>query len=442
MASGREGLQVGHCDIRQRLTHTQSQCHDTLILLTLQRAEKLTTIVLIQELQNQPKQQLELTIFWNRLLVRNCRCDRRYLTNLGLDRYRNLSSFSQKLRFLIDIQITIFDKFHEALHSSLEAYLALTSSIARTVQGISKEEQAKVQALGGLERLCRVYGSAEYLEKKMRDWSDDVFFLELWDELQFRARKKVKQSENIAGDLSVLDVAGRTSNNVGSELDSGALFDETAGAYRRLRVRTEEIIQETLNYDIRESFRPYGRVSSWASINSDSQVSVVFSTSAELDRPFQTVTSYLSFLKKALAEAALRRISRQLSLSLQSFLWDHVVLRNSFSTSGVTQFRRDMEALWAVFDRYIGLGQGRMGMKKLANALDLITLPIKARGEGGDSIAEVGPDYTKQLSLWEVEKRVFKSNESARAILEELGLDDLTESEARTVLEKRVELAS
>ena len=90
------------------------------------------------------------------------------------DRYRPLFSFSQRLRFLIDIQIAIFDKFHDRLQSGLEAYLTLTSSIARTMQGISKEDQANVEGMGGLERLCRVYGSAEYLEKKMRDWSDDV----------------------------------------------------------------------------------------------------------------------------------------------------------------------------------------------------------------------------------------------------------------------------
>ncbi|OCL09950.1 hypothetical protein AOQ84DRAFT_254038, partial [Glonium stellatum] len=105
------------------------------------------------------------------------------------DRYRPLTSFSQKLRFLIDIQISIFDRFHERLHSGLEAYLSMTSSIGRTVQGISKEEQAKLQGLEGLERLCRIYGSADYLEKAMRDWSDDLFFLELWEELQDRARR-------------------------------------------------------------------------------------------------------------------------------------------------------------------------------------------------------------------------------------------------------------
>ena len=90
------------------------------------------------------------------------------------DRYRPLTSFSQKLRFLIDIQISVFDRFHERLHGSLEAYLTMTSTIGRRVQGISQEEQASLQGIGGLDRLCRVYGSAHYLERAMRDWSDDI----------------------------------------------------------------------------------------------------------------------------------------------------------------------------------------------------------------------------------------------------------------------------
>lgn len=90
------------------------------------------------------------------------------------DRYRPLTSFSQKLRFLIDIQIAIFDKLHELLRSNLEAYLTMTTSIGRAVAGVSKEEQERLLGVEGLERLCKTYGSADYLERAMRDWSDDV----------------------------------------------------------------------------------------------------------------------------------------------------------------------------------------------------------------------------------------------------------------------------
>ena len=40
--------------------------------------------------------------------------------------------------------------------------------------GVTKEEQEKLLGVEGLERLCKTYCSADYLERAMRDWSDDV----------------------------------------------------------------------------------------------------------------------------------------------------------------------------------------------------------------------------------------------------------------------------
>ena len=85
-----------------------------------------------------------------------------------------MTSFSQKLTFLIDIQIAIFDKLHERLLGNLEAYLSRTTSLVRAIGGVTREEQARLLGVEGLEHLCKTYGSADYLEKAMRDWSDDV----------------------------------------------------------------------------------------------------------------------------------------------------------------------------------------------------------------------------------------------------------------------------
>lgn len=90
------------------------------------------------------------------------------------DTYRPLISFSQRLLFLIQIQIEILDQFHDRLSNSIEAFRVLNSSIARAVQGTNKDELASLSGVGGLERLCRVYGSSAYLEEAMRDWNDDI----------------------------------------------------------------------------------------------------------------------------------------------------------------------------------------------------------------------------------------------------------------------------
>lgn len=348
------------------------------------------------------------------------------------DRYRPLTSFSQKLRFLIDIQITIFDRLHSRLHDSLEAYLTITSSIARTVQGVSRESQAELRGLGGLERLCRVFGSAEYLEKKMRDWSDDIFFLELWDELQDRARRST--GKNLAGPMSIEDVAERTSSAVGSEKDTGALFDETAGAYKRLRVRSEGIIQDMLIHSIRENLRPYGRINPWSSLSS-SEPTTSLALTAELDAAVQQVNEYLSFLSKVLAPAPLRRIVRQVALAIQAFLWDHVLMRYTFSASGIDQFQRDVEVIWGTMDRWLGEGQSEIGMRKLKEALLLLNLPAKSE-QSEETEEDVG------LGLWEVDKKIFRDNFEGREVLEELGLEVLELGDARNVLQRRIELGN
>lgn len=60
--------------------------------------------------------------------------------------------------------------------------------------------------------------------------------------------------------MSIEDVAGHTSSAVGNRNDEGALFDETAMAYNKLRTRTEEIINEMLIGSLKESLRSYSRV--------------------------------------------------------------------------------------------------------------------------------------------------------------------------------------
>ncbi|EEA27470.1 hypothetical protein EYB25_001535 [Talaromyces marneffei] len=363
------------------------------------------------------------------------------------DLYRPLSSFSQKLRFLIDIQITIFDQFHERLHSGLEAYLAMTSTIGRTVQGA---DQGSLEGVAGLDRLCRIFGSAEYLEKKMQDWSDDVFFLDLWYELQDRVRRNQGDGKNVVGPMSVAEVAQRTSQAVAEtsqgRSSEGALFDETASAYRRLRLRSESIIVSTFSSEVQSSLRPYSRVSMWSSLSAPS-ASYPHPLTSELTHTVRIISSNLSFLARVLGTAPLRRINRQVLLSLQTFILDNVILRHSFSAAGVSQLTSDIDHLCGVIDSSLSHHssstdyQGEAGrvMRKLSESLVLLGLRIKPQGTKSDDNTE---SREAELGLWEVERKLFANNESAREVLSELEIETLTEAEARAVLEKRVELRS
>ncbi|KAB8659313.1 hypothetical protein FH972_026202 [Carpinus fangiana] len=339
------------------------------------------------------------------------------------DHYRPLTSFSQKLRFLIDIQISIFDRFHERLHSGLEAFMSLTSSLGRTVQGASAADLAAVQGVAGLERLCRIYSSAEYLERAMRDWGDDVFFLDLWTELQARARGGGK----VTNDLSVQEVAQRTSATLDPDDDknidpshTGALFDETAGAYGRLRARSENVVVETIISAVRDALRTFARTAAtWTTMDA-SMDETSLSVSPDLASLLSTLSTDFAFLRKAIAPLPMRRITRSVGRSIESYIWDRIILANKFTMTGATQLATDVAAVEA------RLGYDSASMRRCHDALSL--LGLKEKPEDG----EVG--------LWDVDKRLFADNESAREMLEELCLDNINENDARKVLRRRAEV--
>lgn len=363
--------------------------------------------------------------------------------------YKPLLSFSQKIRFLIDIQITIFDLFHERLHSGLEAYLAMTSTIGRTVQSsTSRGSKASLEGTAGLERLCRIFGSAEYLEKKMQDWSDDVFFLELWYELQEHVAQNNRTGRPVAGPMSVAEIAARTSSSVTNnnhdshgEKVEGALFDETSASYRRLRMRSESIILSALVTSVQTSLKPYSHISTWTSLSSSSDSKNPAVPSLDLAPALRTLSTELAFISRVLAVAPRRRVTHKLLLAVQTYVWDNILMRNTFSTLGAAQLKLDIENICSTVDITIGVAGNEASsistIQKLKDALGLLNLKITPKREPSES--SVVPS---ELGLWDVEKQLFADNESARNVLLVLGIETLTEQEARSVMEKRVEVRS
>lgn len=87
--------------------------------------------------------------------------------------YERIRRFSHKLRFLIDIQLEILDEYHGRLRDSLEAYSAITSTLGRTLHGVTKEQAAAIEGTGALETMCKIIGSADHIVTTLRDWSNE-----------------------------------------------------------------------------------------------------------------------------------------------------------------------------------------------------------------------------------------------------------------------------
>ncbi len=87
--------------------------------------------------------------------------------------YERIRRFSHKLRFLIDIQLEILDEYHDRLRDSLEAYYSITSTLGRTLHGVTKEQLAALEGTGAFETLCRVLGSSDHVVSTLKDWSNE-----------------------------------------------------------------------------------------------------------------------------------------------------------------------------------------------------------------------------------------------------------------------------
>lgn len=240
--------------------------------------------------------------------------------------------------------------------------------------------------------------------------------------------------------MSYDDVKDRTSAAVGQKREDGALFDETAAAYSMRRKAAQELLVGALVESHNKAFRAYTTRVQWTTVGETAIVGkfapvIGFITlsdittdelaiTPELDEPLRILQRNFDFLVKALSTAAFRRVWREALIKLQDHLWQTVLMRQSFTTYGATQFRRDGVALVAVVERYIP--NGSSVLDSLTEGMQLLSLPVETGEAGG-------------LTLKKASDRVFTDNEEARKVLEELNLEELSPQSARNILQRRVE---
>ncbi|KAI1112879.1 RINT-1 family protein [Nemania sp. NC0429] len=337
--------------------------------------------------------------------------------------YERVRRFTHKLRFLIDIQLEILDEYHDRLKDSLDAYYTITSTIGRTLHGVTREQLAALEGTGAFETLCKVLGSADHIVNTLKDWSNEEFFITLWEELQARAHKNSGR-EILAGGMSHEHVKDRISSAVGTNEDTGILFDETIAAYSARRKTAEEFLVSALIDSHQKAFRPYLGKPQWTTISSDLEIDPSqLAITPELDEPLQILQRNLTFLASALSTAVYRRIWRTPLEKLEDMLWGDVLLRQNFTTLGAAQFVRDLQAIFSLVDRHIP--DSSTGMGTLRDGAQLLSLPV-ATADGG-------------VTLQQASDRIFTDNTEAKKTLAELELDSLTPVLARKILQRRVE---
>jgi hypothetical protein len=256
--------------------------------------------------------------------------------------------------------------------------------------------------------------------------------------------------------MTVADVAARTSNTINSqpgtpseentlEFEEGALFDETAALYTRVRSRAEGVMADLLSNNIRQSLNAYIRVNSWSSLAPlpSQGAEAQLPTSAELDGLIQNLTTLLSYLVRAVGTVPLRRLTKPMLQTIENTILNQVILTHTFSGAGASHLRTDVAAIGTVIAKYLDRRLVDLSFGKLNQATALLNTPVRAKAQQETEDSEDDSEETEEVGLFEAGKRLFEgSGEDAKALLDQLGLDRLSIGEARKILSHRVELGS
>ncbi|KAG5985172.1 hypothetical protein E4U55_000808 [Claviceps digitariae] len=354
-------------------------------------------------------------------------------------KYARLRKLRHKIKFLTDVQLDILDGYHDRLRGSLEAYQSITSTLGRTLHGATKEQMVALEGTGSLETLCKVIGSADHVANALTDWSDETFFVVLWEELQARDAQRSKRSSAASG-IDSHGIQGRIPGAFSDGSNDGGIFDETVSAYSSRRQAAEQLLISALADAHSKAFRNYINSVQWTTVGESAILDDPFhaSVTSELDEPLRVLQRDFEFLAKALSTAAFRRIWHQALGKLQDLLWNGILLKQSFTTLGAAQFAHDCGAIFSLVERF--LPGGASALESLREGLQLLNLPTETTAAdiadaNGDGSGATEPS----LTLKRASDRAFTNNDEARKVLNELKLEALTPINARYILQRRVE---
>ncbi|KAJ3552815.1 hypothetical protein NM688_g3951 [Phlebia brevispora] len=169
------------------------------------------------------------------------------------DRYSPLPQFVQRTRFLITVQLPLLEQYHARISASLDAFETLSSTLMRAVPGALADagladSKRLTSGVEGVQRLCKALVSAKYLAAAMETWGEDVFFLELWTEINHRATLRAQAEASAA----LPDPRG--------DMDSvpeGTIFEELVVQYEKLVGRAEDMIVQTVYGEVEAGLKAH-----------------------------------------------------------------------------------------------------------------------------------------------------------------------------------------
>ncbi|KAI0032485.1 TIP-1 family-domain-containing protein [Vararia minispora EC-137] len=257
------------------------------------------------------------------------------------DRYSPLPQFTQRTRFLIHVQLPLLESYHARVSASLDAFETLASALVRAVPGALGDRGRNAHLTSGAEgatRLCKALVSAKWMSAAMEAWGEDLFFVELWTEINHKASLRVRAETNPLLPDPKTD---------GAEIPEGTIFEELVLQYDKLVTRAEDMLVQLICGEVEGHLKPY-----FVSQLSDDPLSELSMTDMAVSPPLLTALAsfagHLGAIRQALPPVTTRAIYRRAASQLSSHIFQRLLFyRRAHSVTLATGRRLSNECtLW------------------------------------------------------------------------------------------------
>ncbi|KAJ7275473.1 TIP-1 family-domain-containing protein [Mycena haematopus] len=244
------------------------------------------------------------------------------------DRYSPLPHFAQRTRFLINVQIPILENYYGRISASLDAFETLSSALIRAVPGalsvslgrddgsVRVDAHRLTDGVEGVQRLCKAWLSARYMEAAMEGWGEELFFLELWTEINRRASLR---SQALAAS-SLPDPRAP-----GSAVPQETVFEELVTQYRGLVHRAEDMIVAQVCGEVEGGLKAHFVATTSPNPNRHTAADDL-ALSQTLLGPISLLSTHLTFLCDTLPQKTMTALYRRIAARLAEHILQRQIL--------------------------------------------------------------------------------------------------------------------
>ncbi|XP_076818312.1 RAD50-interacting protein 1-like isoform X2 [Clavelina lepadiformis] len=322
------------------------------------------------------------------------------------DRYKNLPSMQEQIQFL-DLQLLLLDDFRIRLTQVFRSFANNHCD----------------------DTITSILNAAYYVTVVLQEWADNIFFLEL--KYQKDKNNNLSTTSSVVpNSLLNLGESSKATASTSEHSTDDTVFEPMVVLYERIYNEGVERIGQLILAEFKARSRPYLNDQWLALPPAEEQVTLIVSRSA--CGMLEVLQDRLYLFQQRLCTMLFTQLWRWVAEAVDIYLFSEMVLENHFNEGGALQLQFDITRnLFPLFGPYTGKPENYF--KRLKETCHLLNLHL------GNALLleEVFEEMRNQSDDYDV-----KTRSDPVAVLAEMGIHLLTPSNARNILNRRVDWTS